>query len=162
VIEVVPRIGERDGPARENSVAEMAWMEEVSRASSRPLTFAITQSDRCPGLWAWVMEQTAAARARGADLRPQTSARGTAILYGLRAGRSPYDGLPSWAALMARPYSERARQLSDPAARAVLAREAEGPAAAAGPLAPKDPAKLFLLPPARPATTSARATAWRP
>jgi N-acyl-D-aspartate/D-glutamate deacylase len=64
VIEVVPRIGERDGPARENSVAEMAWMEEVSRASGRPLAFAITQSDRRPGLWSWVMEQAAAARAR--------------------------------------------------------------------------------------------------
>ena len=47
-IEVVPRIGERDGAARQNSVAEMAWMEEVSRASGRPLTFAITQSDRRP------------------------------------------------------------------------------------------------------------------
>jgi N-acyl-D-aspartate/D-glutamate deacylase len=126
----------------------MAWMEEVSRASGRPLTFAITQSDRRPGLWAWVMEQTAAARARGADLRPQTSARGTAILYGLRAGRSPYDSLPSWAALMALPYPERARQLADPAARAALTAEAEGPAATeGGPLAPKDPAKLFLLPP---------------
>jgi len=147
VVEVVPRIGERDGAARENSVAEMAWMEEVSRASGRPLTFAITQSDRRPGLWAWVMEQAAAARARGADLRPQTSARGTAILYGLRAGRSPYDGLPSWSALMARPYSERARQLRDPVTRAALAAEAEGPATASGPLAPKDPGKLFLLPP---------------
>jgi Amidohydrolase family len=70
VIEVVPRIGERDGPERQNSVAEMAWMAEVSRASGRPLTFAITQSDRRPGLWAWVLEQTAAARAAGADLRP--------------------------------------------------------------------------------------------
>jgi N-acyl-D-aspartate/D-glutamate deacylase len=55
VIEVVPRIGERDGPERQNSTAEMAWMEEVSRACGRPLTFAITQSDRRPGLWSWVM-----------------------------------------------------------------------------------------------------------
>src|SRR5258707_14734158 len=31
VIEVVPRIGEREGAARENSVAELAWMEDVSR-----------------------------------------------------------------------------------------------------------------------------------
>jgi N-acyl-D-aspartate/D-glutamate deacylase len=147
VIEVVPRIGERDGAARENSVAEMTWMEEVSRASGRPLTFAITQSDRRPGLWSWVMERTAAARARGADLRPQTSARGTAILYGLRAGRTPYDGLPSWSALMSRPYPERSRQLSDSTLRAALIAEAEGPGAASGPLAPKDPAKLFLLPP---------------
>src|SRR5881275_1424935 len=56
-IEVVPRIGERDGPQRQNSVAELQWMEEVSRASGRPLTFAIMQSDRRPDLWSWVMEQ---------------------------------------------------------------------------------------------------------
>jgi N-acyl-D-aspartate/D-glutamate deacylase len=147
VIEVVPRIGERDGAARENSVAEMAWMEEVARSSGRPLTFAITQSDRRPGLWSWVMQETAAARARGADLRPQTSARGTAILYGLAAGRTPYDGLPSWAAIMRKPYPERHRLILDPAARGRLVAEGGSPAAASGPLAPKDPAKLFLLPP---------------
>jgi N-acyl-D-aspartate/D-glutamate deacylase len=147
VIEVVPRIGERDGAARENSVAEMTWMEGVSRATGRPLTFAITQSDRRPGLWSWVMEEVALARHRGADLRPQTSARGTAILYGLAAGRTPYDGLPGWAHLMQRPYAERAGALRDSAARAALTAEAGGPATASGPLAPKDPAKLFLLPP---------------
>jgi N-acyl-D-amino-acid deacylase len=147
VVEVVPRIGERDGAARENSVAEMAWMEEVARASGRPLTFAITQSDRRPGLWSWVMEETAAARARGADLRPQTSARGTAILYGLAAGRTPYDVLPSWAAIMEKPYAERRRLILDPAARGRLVAEADSPAVASGPLAPKDPGKLFLLPP---------------
>jgi len=147
VIEVVPRIGERDGAARENSAAEMTWMEEVARTSGRPLTFAITQSDRRPGLWAWVMEQTAAARSRGADLRPQTSARGTAILYGLAAGRTPYDGLPSWARLAEKPYAERLRLIRDPATRGELITEAAGPDASSGPLAPKDPARLFLLPP---------------
>jgi N-acyl-D-aspartate/D-glutamate deacylase len=146
VIEVVPRIGERDGAARENSTAELAWMEEVSRASGRPLTFAITQSDRRPGLWAWVMEQVAAARERGADLRPQTSSRGTAILYGL-AGRTPYDALPAWAELMARPFAERLTALADDTARRRLLEEAGEPGAVSGPLAPGDPAKLFLLPP---------------
>jgi len=147
VIEVVPRIGERDGAARENSVAEMAWMEAVARASGRPLTFAITQSDRRPGLWAWVMEETAAARARGADLRPQTSARGTAILYGLASGRTPYDGLASWAAIMEKPWPQRCHRILDPAARGHLIAEAESPPGGSGPLAPKDPATLFLLPP---------------
>ena len=155
VIEVVPRIGERDGAARENSVAELAWMEEVSRASGRPLTFAITQSDRRPGLWSWVMDQVAAARGRGADLRPQTSARGTAILYGL-VSRTPYDTAPGWAELMARPWPARlqalADALSDPGQRRRLAEQADASAGQhgagqSGPLAPKDPAKLYLLPP---------------
>lgn len=146
VIEVVPRIGERDGAERENSVAELAWMEEVSRASGRPLTFAITQSDRRPGLWSWVMAEVAAARGRGADLRPQTSARGTAILYGL-AGRTPYDALPAWAELMARPWPARVAALADDDLRHRLAQEASQPASLSGPLAPKDPARLYLLPP---------------
>ena len=147
VIEVVPRIGERDGAARENSTAEMAWMEEVARASGRPLTFAITQSDRRPGLWAWVMEQVTAARQRGANLRPQTSARGTAILYGL-VGRTPYDGLPAWAELMAKPWAARLEALSDENLRERLADEAAtAHESHRGPLAPKDPAKLYLLPP---------------
>jgi N-acyl-D-amino-acid deacylase len=146
VIEVVPRIGERDGAAMENSTAEMAWMERVSRASGRPLTFAITQSDRRPGLWSWVMDAVRSARARGADLRPQTSARGTAILYGL-VGRTPYDGLPGWAELMARPWPDRLAALDDPDLRARLAAAAETQPGLSGPLAPKDPAKLYLLPP---------------
>jgi N-acyl-D-aspartate/D-glutamate deacylase len=146
VIEVVPRIGERDGAARQNSAAELAWMEAASRASGRPLTFAITQSDRRPGLWSWVMEQAAAARDRGSDLRPQTSARGTAILYGL-AGRTPYDTQPAWTELMAKPWPARVAALADADLRARLADQAEAGAGQSGPLAPKDPAKLYLLPP---------------
>jgi N-acyl-D-aspartate/D-glutamate deacylase len=148
VIEVVPRIGERDGKDRRSSRSEMAWMEAVARASGRPLTFAITQSDRRPGLWSWVMDETAAARARGADLRPQTSSRGTAILYGLKAGRTPYDGLPTWLKVMKNPsFAERLAALADPSLRQRLVTEAGQPVDQSGPLAPKDPARLFLLPP---------------
>jgi N-acyl-D-amino-acid deacylase len=146
VIEVVPRIGERDGPDRENSVAELAWMEQVSRASGRPLTFAITQSDRRPGLWSWVMDEVAAARERGADLRPQTAARGSAILYGL-VSRTPYDGLPAWAELMAKPWDQRLAALGDPVQRRILIEQADQPSNLSGPLAPKTPAKLYLMPP---------------
>jgi N-acyl-D-aspartate/D-glutamate deacylase len=145
-IEVVPRIGERDGPERENSVAELSLLEEVSRASGRPLTFAITQSDRRPDLWSWVMDQVAAARARGADLRPQTSARGSGILYGL-VNRTPYDSLPEWADLMSRPFSQRLDAIKDESFRRKLVDAAAAPSEERGPLAPKDPAKLYLLPP---------------
>jgi N-acyl-D-amino-acid deacylase len=145
-IEVVPRIGERDGPDRQNSVSELAWMEAVSKASGRPLTFAIMQSDRRPGLWAWVMDEVAAARGRGADLRPQTAARGSGILYGL-VGRTPYDGLPGWAELATKPWPARLDALRDEGLRRRLVTEADRPVEASGPLAPKDPGKLYLLPP---------------
>ena len=146
VIEVVPRIGERDGPERQSSVAELAWMTEVSLASGRPLTFAITQSDRRPGLWSWVMDRVAEARARGADLRPQSAARGSAILYGL-VGRTPYDSLPGWAELMALPWAARVAAVADPERRRRLVAEADAPLELSGPLAPKDASKLYLLPP---------------
>jgi N-acyl-D-aspartate/D-glutamate deacylase len=145
-LQVVPRIGERDGADRRNSMAEMAWMEEVSRASGRPLTFSIMQSDRRPDLWSWVMEQVAAARGRGADVRPMTSVRGSAIVYGL-VGRTPYDTLPSWAELMAGPFSARLTALADRTVRRRLIEEAERPTELSGPLAPKDPAKIYLMPP---------------
>ena len=165
VIEVVPRIGERDGAARENSVAELAWMEEASRASGRPLTFAITQSDRRPGLWSWVMEQVAAARDRGADLRPQTSARGTAILYGL-AGRTPYDTLPAWAELMAKPWPAPGRRAGRRPVRSWPARRGSPTRACRrscpGRWRPRTRPSCTCCRPARPATTCGRRTAWPP
>jgi N-acyl-D-aspartate/D-glutamate deacylase len=145
-IEVVPRIGERDGPDRQNSVAELEWMEEVSRSSGRPVTFAMMQSDRRPDLWSWVMDEVAAACRRGADLRPQTAARGSGIVYGL-AGRTPWDALPSWEAVMSLPIDERLAALADDELRHRLVDEADQPVETSGPLAPKDPSKIYLLPP---------------
>jgi N-acyl-D-aspartate/D-glutamate deacylase len=124
----------------------MAWMEEVARASGRPLAFSIMQSDRRPGLWSWVMDEVAGARGRGADVRPMTAVRGSAIVYGL-VGRTPYDTLPAWAELASRPFPERLKALSGEAARRRLLEEAERPAEMSGPLAPKDPGKLYLMPP---------------
>jgi N-acyl-D-aspartate/D-glutamate deacylase len=92
------------------------------------------------------MEQVAAARARGADLRPMTAVRGSAIVYGL-VSRTPYDTLPGWAALMAEPFEVRLTALRDPEVRRRLVEEAERPMDLSGPLAPKDPAKLYLMPP---------------
>jgi N-acyl-D-aspartate/D-glutamate deacylase len=144
--QVVPRIGERDGAERQNSVAEMTWMEEVSRASGRPLAFSIMQSDRRPDLWSWVMERVAQARGRGADVRPMTAVRGSAIVYGL-VGRTPYDTLPTWSQVMAGPFAARLEALRDADVRARLVAEAENPVDLSGPLAPKDPAKMYLMPP---------------
>ena len=147
VIEVVPRIGERDGPDRQNSVAELAWMEEVSRASGRPLTFAMMQSDRRPDLWSWVMGQVADARGRGADLRPQTD--GARQRHPLRAGRPHALRRP---ARLDRAHGPPVGRAAGRAADADLRASSwstrpSSPRELSGPLAPKDPAKLYLLPP---------------
>jgi N-acyl-D-aspartate/D-glutamate deacylase len=49
--------------------------------------------------------------------------------------------------LAAKPFPERLRTLADEKERRRLVEEAERPADLSGPLAPKDPAKLYLMPP---------------
>jgi N-acyl-D-aspartate/D-glutamate deacylase len=144
--QVVPRIGERDGEDRQNSIAEMTWMEQVSLSSGRPLAFSIMQSDRRPDLWSWVMDRVAEARGRGADLRPMTAVRGSAIVYGLVA-RTPWDSLPTWGTVMAQPFEARLAAIRDATTREALVNDALNPVELSGPLAPKDPAKMYLMPP---------------
>lgn len=144
--QVVPRIGERDGSDRVSSKAEMAWMESVAASSGRPLAFSIMQSDRRPDLWSWVMDRTAEVRSRGADVRPMTAVRGSAIVYAL-AGRTPYDAMPTWADVMARPVPDRLAAIRDVDVRVKLIAEADNPVEQSGPLAPKDASKMYLLPP---------------
>ena len=144
VIGAAARIGERDGKERQNSVAELAWMEEISRTSGRPVTFAIMQSDRRPDLWSWVMDEVAAARGRGADLRPQTTARGTGILYGLFC-RTPWESQPGWAELASKSLEDQLTALTDASFRDRLIAEADLPDEGSATLLPKDPAKLYLL-----------------
>ena len=65
-------------------------------------------------------------------------------------GRTPYDALPAWSELMAKPWAARVEALADGALRSRLTGQADAtgqPAGLSGPLAPKDPAKLYLLPP---------------
>ncbi len=144
-IEVVPRIGERDGDDRRNTRAELEWMERVTRESGRPLTFAMMQSNRRPDLWSWVMDRVGELRAAGADLRPQTTARGVGIMFGL-PGRTPFDAVPGWEDFVDASFSERLEMLRDDSTIERLATAAEDPGELSGPLAPKDPSTMFLLP----------------
>lgn len=59
--------------------------------------------------------------------------------FSLAAGTALYDGVPSWAALMALPHQEKLRRLRDPAARDELRHAVEHPN--------RDPAKGSTLPP---------------
>ena len=124
-IEVVPRIGERDGPDRLNSRAELDWMTKAGIASGRPITFAITQSNRRPGLYAWVMDEVRAARELGADLRPQTAPRGVGLLFTL-GNVTPFDHVPEWVqAFNGKSLDERLALVRDKDIRAQLVAAAE-------------------------------------
>ena len=93
-------------------------MGEVSRRSGRPVSFGLTTVDRRPDLYRRVIEFAKEENASGACVRPQTTARGIGILFGLES-RTPFDGAPAWQELRAadqRPQDAAAPRRRVPAA----------------------------------------------
>ena len=124
VFESASRLGERDGEDLAGTRAELAWMGEVSRRSGRPVSFGLAQSDRRPDLFRRVVGFAKEENAAGGCIRPQTTARGVGVLFGLQS-RTPFDGSPAWQELRGMTLQEQLLALRDPARRAQLIAEAE-------------------------------------
>jgi N-acyl-D-aspartate/D-glutamate deacylase len=122
--EVAPKFGEADGPEYEASQAEVAWMAEVNRRARRPVTFGLAQSDFRPELHWRVLGFVDDEQARGAQLRPQTTARGIGLLFGI-AHHTFYDALPSWRALQSLDLDGRLAALDDDERRAQVILDAD-------------------------------------
>lgn len=144
VYEGAMRLGERDDEQLTNTRAELAWMGEASRRSGRPVSFGLTQSDRRPDLYREVIQMAREENATGAVLRPQTTARGIGVLFGLDS-RTPFDRAPAWTEMRAAANGRRLQMLRDAAFRQRLILEADVHGSAV------DPATLFVLPPGGPA-----------
>ncbi len=138
VFEAAPRLGEEQDPDLPRTVEEVQLLGEISRSSGRPVTFGLTQTKRRPTLHSVALETVEAERERGADLRPQTTARGIGLLFGL-VHRTPFDGAPEWRALRDVPFTERLARLRDEESRARLV-------AAAEQVPTLPPEELFVLP----------------
>jgi N-acyl-D-aspartate/D-glutamate deacylase len=123
VYEVAPRF-ERPGAHFEGARAEVAWMAEVNRRTGRPVTFGLAQSNAGPELYRRILDFVDEAALTGADLRPQTTARGIGLLFGLQH-RTFFDRAPAWAALQSQPLDTRLDALRDPRHRAELTADAE-------------------------------------
>ena len=117
------RLGERDDEALTNTRAEVAVMGEISRRSGRPVSYGLVQSNRRPDLYRRVIEFTKEENASGANVRPQTTARGIGILFGL-FNRTPWDRSPSFRELRDLPAAERLAAIRDPQRRARLIADA--------------------------------------
>jgi N-acyl-D-amino-acid deacylase len=144
VYEGAMRLGERDDDALTNTRAELAWMGEASRRSGRPISFGLTQSDRRPDLYRRVIEFAREENASGAQIRPQTTARGVGILFGLES-RTPFDRAPAWKDLRSQINGRKLQLLRDATYRQRLIAEADVHGSGV------DLTKLFVLPPGGPA-----------
>jgi N-acyl-D-amino-acid deacylase len=126
VFESASRIGEgeRDDPDIPATRAEMAWMGEVSRRSGRPVSFGLLQHDSRPDLYAQVIELAKYENERGANVRPQTTARSVGILFSLDT-RSPFDRASCWRDLKEMHNGKKLVALRDPATRTRLIESAD-------------------------------------
>jgi N-acyl-D-amino-acid deacylase len=93
---------------------ELAWMERVSAATGRPITFALLQNDADPGQWRRLLDAADQAATRGAHLVPQVAARPTSLLLGLQGTLHPFVGHATYRELADLPLAERVRRLLDP------------------------------------------------
>jgi N-acyl-D-aspartate/D-glutamate deacylase len=124
VFEGAMRLGERDNESYDNSRAEVALMGEISRRSGRPVSFGLTQSNRRPDLYERVIDFVKAENAAGANVRPQTTARGVGILFGLET-RTPFDRAPSWKELRGAANGRKLQMVRDATFRQTLISEAD-------------------------------------
>ena len=137
VLEGAYRLGERDRDGT-NTAHEVWLMGEMSRRSGRPVSFGLTQSDRRPTLYADVIAMCHEQNATGANVRPQTTARGIGILFGLH-NRTPFDRFALWRSLRDKTLSQRLEAIRTEETREAMVREVnEGEY-------PLDATKAFVL-----------------
>jgi N-acyl-D-aspartate/D-glutamate deacylase len=123
VYEVAPRF-ERPGEHYEGTRKEIHWMAEVNRRTGRPVTFGLAQSNAGPELFRKILELVDEEAANGGELRPQTTARGIGLLFGMQH-RTFFDRAPAWQALQGLDLDARLAALDNDAQRALLIEEAE-------------------------------------
>ncbi len=97
---------------REKLITEIAWMNEVSLSMGRPVTFGLAQGREALDAYAKVLQQVEESTAKGAIIRPQSTARGIGVLFGF-VNRTPFDRAASWRSLRGRPLAEKVTMLRD-------------------------------------------------
>ncbi len=93
------------GTAGEDVVAparEIDWMQRLSAAVGRPVTFALLQVDAAPDLWRELFDASLRAVDDGADLWPQVAGRATGLLSGHFTTYCLFDQIPAYTELKAR------------------------------------------------------------
>ncbi|MEM8619473.1 MAG: amidohydrolase family protein [Actinomycetota bacterium] len=103
---------------------ELTALAALARRSGRPTSFELTSSDHEPDAHRDVLDLVRAHHRGGVELRPQTLARPTGVLYGLDTS-TPFDAAPAWLGLGAERNGRRLQMLRDSTYRQTLIAEAD-------------------------------------
>jgi len=105
---------------------EVEWMRRLSIEFGQPVTFALLQVSAAPNLWRQLMDESIRAFDDGAQLHPQVAGRPFGVLVGWDTSQ-PFITRPSYVAIADLPISERIEILRDPAVKAAILSETDGP-----------------------------------
>jgi len=119
---------ERLGGERMKQVEEMPLLEAVAMASGRPVTFTVAQLWDAPEQWRLVLDATAEANARGAQLRPQIIPRSVTVMTNLDSYHL-FMARPTYRKIADLPLAERVAEMRRPEVRRAILDES---ASAAG------------------------------
>jgi len=100
-----------------------ARMEALALKSGAPIMFGVGSTRKAPEAWKKWTDLIDRVWEGGGKMFAQVHARRFDILLSFKS-QLPFDGLPAWRALRARPLAEQEQALRDPLTRARLIREA--------------------------------------
>jgi N-acyl-D-aspartate/D-glutamate deacylase len=124
VVQMVSDFDLLRGPQRFD--AEFDLVEQLARASGRPLSMTWLQRDPGGEQWQAIRARVDAAVAAGLPLHLQTAARAIGVINGLEASFHPFMGFPGYKEVAALPLAERAAALREPARKArILAEQSD-------------------------------------
>ena len=116
VIQMVSDFDVLKGPERFD--AEFDLVEQVARASGRPLSMTWLQRDPGGAQWQAIRERVDAAVGQGLPLYLQAAARGIGVIVGLEASFHPFMGFPAFKEIAHLPLAARAAAMREPARKA--------------------------------------------
>jgi N-acyl-D-aspartate/D-glutamate deacylase len=103
-------------------------LRSVAETSGRPVSFTFMQTPQAPGDWQQTMDDLAAARRDGLEIRGQVIPRPTGALLGLELSLHPFALNPSFREIADLPLAEKVARMRDPELRArLIAEEPEDP-----------------------------------
>jgi N-acyl-D-amino-acid deacylase len=102
---------------------EVLWLDELSRATGRPASFNLLQTDERPDMWRDLLKWLEGSVASGSRIRAQVAGRPSGLLEGWRCTAHPFVFCPTWQSIAGKPWPEQLAALRDPAFRARLVAE---------------------------------------
>jgi N-acyl-D-aspartate/D-glutamate deacylase len=108
----------------EDQDGEINLFRRLARASGRPVTISLLQSDARPDGWRALMAEIDQANAEGLRITAQIRSRPTSVLLGLELSQNPFIGRPSYRQIAHLPFPQRLARLREPEFRARILTEA--------------------------------------